>query len=89
MLKKISAIKARQNFGQLMNEVALRGDDYIVERSGKPMVAIVSLEKFQILERNRETALEALDQIWGKMKNEDPKTLDKTINEAVKAAKAV
>lgn len=89
MLKRISAIKARQNFGQLMNEVALRGDDYIVERSGKPMVAIVSLEKFQILERNRETALEALDQIWDKMKNEDPKTLDKTINEAVKAAKAV
>jgi hypothetical protein len=28
MLKKISAMKARQNLGQVMNEVALRGDDY-------------------------------------------------------------
>lgn len=89
MIKKISAIKARQNFGQLMNEVALRGDDYIVERSGKPMVAIVSLEKFRILELNRETASEALDTIWNKMKDEDPETVSKTINEAIKAAKTV
>ena len=31
MLKKISAMKVRQNLGQVMNEVALRGDDYVVE----------------------------------------------------------
>ena len=36
MLKKISAMKVRQNLGQVMNEVALRGDDYVVERAGKP-----------------------------------------------------
>lgn len=34
MYKKISALKARQNLGQVMNEVALKGDDYIIERPG-------------------------------------------------------
>jgi len=31
MLKKISAMKARQNLGQVMNEVALKEDEYIVD----------------------------------------------------------
>jgi len=89
MLKKISAMKARQNLGQIMNEVSLRGDDYIIERAGKPLVAMVSMEKFQILQKDQEAAMSALDQIWKKMKNESPETVKKTINEAVGAAKTV
>jgi prevent-host-death family protein len=89
MLKKISAMKARQNLGQIMNEVSLRGDDYIIERAGKPMVVIVSMEKFQILQKDQEAAMSALDQIWKKMKDESPETVKKTINEAVGTAKTV
>ena len=89
MLKKISAMKARQNLGQIMNEVSLRGDDYIIERAGKPLVAVVSIEKFQALQKDKDAAETALEQIWGKMKDEDPKAVAKTINEAVKAAKSV
>ena len=89
MLKKISAMKARQNLGQIMNEVSLRGDDYIIERAGKPLVAVVSMEKFQAMQKDREVAMSALEQIWGKMKGEDPKAVKKTIDEAVKAARAV
>ena len=89
MLKKISAMKARQNLGQIMNEVSLKGDDYIIERSGKPLVAVVSIEKFQALQKSRDEAMSALEQIWGKMKNERPKTVSNTIDEAVKAARAV
>ncbi|WP_244085134.1 type II toxin-antitoxin system Phd/YefM family antitoxin [Desulforhabdus sp. TSK] len=51
MQKTISAMKARQNLGQVMNEVALRGDDYIIERAGKPLVAIIPIEKYQKLQR--------------------------------------
>ena len=89
MLKKISAMKARQNLGQIMNEVSLRGDDYIIERAGKPLVAVVSMEKFQAMQKDREVAAAALEPIWEKMKSEDPKALKKTINEAVESAKTV
>jgi len=89
MLKKISAMKARQNLGQIMNEVSLKGDDYIIERAGKPLVAVVSMEKFQTLQRDRDEAMSALEQIWEKMKDESPKTVTKTINEAVEAARSV
>ena len=47
MTKTISAVDARHGLGQLMNEVSLRGDHYIIERAGKPVVAVVPVEEFQ------------------------------------------
>jgi hypothetical protein len=70
-----------------MNEVSLKGDDYIIERAGKPLVAVVSMEKFQALQKDK--AVSALEQIWGKMKDESPKTIAKTVKETVEAARAV
>ncbi|MCP4668458.1 MAG: type II toxin-antitoxin system Phd/YefM family antitoxin [Deltaproteobacteria bacterium] len=88
MLKKVSAMKARKNLGQLMNEVALRGDDYIIERSGKALVAIISIEKYQALQKDRELALQALGAIGKKMGNEDSQMVEQTIIQAVKEARA-
>jgi prevent-host-death family protein len=84
MLKKISAMKVRQSLGQVMNEVSLRGDDYIVERAGKPLVAIIPMEKYQRLQKDREGALQALNGIWQKMENADSKEVESLVNEAVR-----
>lgn len=54
MLKTVSAIKVRQNLGQLMNEVSIKADEYIVERAGKPLVAIIPIEKYLNIKGNRE-----------------------------------
>jgi prevent-host-death family protein len=54
MLKTVSAIKVRQNLGQLMNEVSIKADEYIVERAGKPLVAIIPIEKYLNMKGNRE-----------------------------------
>ena len=80
-------MKARQNFGQVMNEVSLKGDDYVIERAGKPLVAIISMEKYRILQKEREEAFSALEKIWGKMNSEKPEVIEKTIDEALKLAR--
>ena len=67
MVKKVSALKARQNLGRIMDEVSLGGDDYIIERGGRPLVAIVKIEKYQQIKDNRKTALQSLGRIWEKM----------------------
>jgi len=46
MIKKISAMKARQNLGSLMNSISLKGDEVIIERAGKPMVAMIPVKRF-------------------------------------------
>jgi len=35
---------ARKNFGQLLNEVSLLEETFIIERAGRPMAALVSVE---------------------------------------------
>ncbi len=47
MTKTISAVDARHRLGQLMSEVQLRGDHYIIERAGKPVVAVIPVEDFE------------------------------------------
>jgi len=87
MQKKISAMKARQNFGQVMNEAAIRGDDFIVERAGKPIVAIVSMEKYLILQRNKDEARQAVELIRQKMKKENPTEIENLISKSVAAVR--
>ena len=87
MIKKLPALKARQNLGQVMNEVALRGDEYIVERAGKPLVAIISMDKYRMLEKDRASALEAVSGIWDKMRAESPQVIEDAIDKAVKAVR--
>jgi prevent-host-death family protein len=87
MIKKVPALKARQNLGQVMNEVALRGDEYIVERAGKPLVAIISMDKYKMLEKDRMSALEAVNDIWDKMRKENPQVIEDTIDKAVRAVR--
>ena len=72
MLKNISAMKARKNFGQVMNEVSLKGVDYVIERAGKPMVAIISMEKYQFMQKERVDAFQMFETIWKKMDGEKP-----------------
>jgi len=85
MYRRISALKARQNLGQVMNEVALRGDEYIIERAGKPLVAIIPMEKYQSMQEELEGFFESLGEMRANVKKEDPNIMDSLINEAVKS----
>ena len=85
MLKKISAMKARQNLGQLLNEVSIRGDSYVIERAGKPLAALVDMERFQQLQEDQNAALQSLKIVWDKMKGADSQEVQKAIGEAIEA----
>ena len=87
MVKTISALKARQNLGQVMNEVALKGDDYIIERAGKPMVAMIPMERYQSLQKDLDEFFESLDMMRRDIKKKDPELIDKLIDEAVQFAR--
>ncbi len=87
MLKKISAMKARQNLGQLLNEVSIRGDSYIIERAGKPLAVLVDMESFQQLQEDQGSALQTLQKVWEKMAGADPQEIQETLEEAEKIAK--
>jgi prevent-host-death family protein len=87
MLKKISAMKARQNLGQLLNEVSIRGDSYVIERAGKPLAALVDMESFQQLQREQNSAGLTVRNLWKKMKEADVAEVQEAIDEASRVAR--
>jgi len=51
MTEKISTLEIRQRLGDILNRVALRSDQFIIERKGKPMAAVVPVERLEQMER--------------------------------------
>lgn len=45
--KTISAYKARVNFGQLIDEVRYKKVPYVIEKNGRPAVAIIDIADFE------------------------------------------
>jgi prevent-host-death family protein len=87
MLKNISAQKARQNFGELMDEVRLRGDRYIVNRGTKPLVAVIPVEEYIAWEKARERFYQKILQIRKKNQGIESEKLEREIREAVEATR--
>src|SRR2546421_11729049 len=61
-MEKVSTIDVRQRIGDLLNRVALRHDEFVIERKGKPLAALVPIERLEQMRRfARRHALELLD----------------------------
>lgn len=43
MAKSVTAMEARKNFGNLLDQVALREEEVIIERAGKPLARLVNV----------------------------------------------
>ncbi len=62
MTEKVSTIDVRQRIGDLLNRVALRHDEFVIERKGKPLAALVPIERLEQMRRfARRHALELLE----------------------------
>ena len=57
MVKRVSAAQAKAQLSALVAEVAYAGQHVIIERRGKPLAALVSVEDLERLEQDREASL--------------------------------
>ena len=66
MTDKVSTIEVRQRIGDLLNRVALRHDEFIIERKGKALAALVPVERLEQMRRfARRHALDFMAQQQG------------------------
>ena len=62
MTERVSTIDVRQRIGDMLNRVALRHDEFIIERKGKALAALVPVERLEQMRRfARERVLEFLE----------------------------
>ena len=66
MTEKVSTMDVRARIGDMLNRVALRHDEFIIERKGKPLAALVPVERLEQMRRfARQHALEFLERQKG------------------------
>src|SRR5579885_2727301 len=62
MADKVSTMDVRARIGDMLNRVALRHDEFIIERKGKPLAALVPVERLdQMRKFARQHALDFLE----------------------------
>jgi prevent-host-death family protein len=60
---KVSTMDVRQRIGDMLNRVSLRHDEFIIERKGKPLAALVPVERLEQMRRfARRHALEFMEE---------------------------
>lgn len=63
MAIRMGSREARNHFADLLGRVHYKGETVIVERSGKPMVAVIPVEVFERLLAEREARFAIVDSI--------------------------
>jgi prevent-host-death family protein len=51
MSKSIGVAEVKKNFSDVIIEVAREGKQFIIEKKGKPMAALVNIKDFEAIER--------------------------------------
>jgi len=50
-MREISTVEARENFSELLNMVAYGGNNTVLTRRGKPLLALVTLSDLQMINK--------------------------------------
>ena len=87
MVKKVNALKARQNFGQMLEEVYYKGDQFVIERAGKPMAAVVPLWQLEEWQKRREQFFAAVEEVQQHNQTVKPEVIEEEVREAVRAVR--
>jgi prevent-host-death family protein len=86
MEKSITAFEIRRQFGKVLQEVAARGDHYVVESHGEPVAAVVPIEVYEQWKRGREAFFAKIDDVAGRA-NLSPEQAEGEAREAVAAVR--
>ncbi|MFH1959098.1 MAG: type II toxin-antitoxin system Phd/YefM family antitoxin [Patescibacteria group bacterium] len=87
----ISAVQARKNFGELIDIVDYKGQSVIIQRAGKPKVAVIPLSDFEIVKEQKVKAKQkffAMSKEFAEsFKNLNKKEKQALINQAIVATR--
>jgi prevent-host-death family protein len=79
----IGAREARRRFADLLGRVGYGGEVAIVERSGKPMVALIPVDLYEQLVAEREARFQVLDRIRSKLPEIPEGKVETDISQAI------
>lgn len=88
MVKRMSAKEARNNFSQILGAVYYGKDTVIIEKQGKPVVAVIDVERYEQWMAEREARFKVFDEIRARNLDRDPAEVEKDVAEALAEVRA-
>jgi prevent-host-death family protein len=83
----LGAREARRRFADLLGRVGYGGEVAIVERSGRPMVALIPIEVYEQLVAEREARFQVLDRIRSKLPEIPEAEVENDVKQAIAAVR--
>lgn len=87
MRKTVTAMKARGNLGQILEEVFYRGDEVIIERAGRPMAVVVPVEQYEQWRRDREAFFATIEEVRERNANAPPSAVEADVAASRRASR--
>jgi len=85
MARHVSAQEARNRFADIVGSVRYGGEEVIIERSSRPMAALIPVDTYERLVAERRSLFEVLDQIRSNLPDVAPEEIVKDIANAIDA----
>jgi prevent-host-death family protein len=87
IVKRVNALSARKQLGQLLEEVYYKGDQYVIERAGRPMAAVVPVWQLEERATRKERLFGTVGDVWQRTKRLEPGLVGREVQRAVKAVR--
>ena len=87
MVRKVNALKARKTLGTLLEGAFYKGEQYVIERAGRPMAALVPMAQLKAWQERRARFFSTLDAVGKKTKGAKPEVIAREVAAAVKAVR--
>lgn len=84
----IGSREARNNFADLVGRVHYSRETVIVERSGKPMLAMIPIDVYEQMIAEREALFQVVDRLKERVPDLPEKEVIEDVSEAVAAVRA-
>lgn len=73
----------RDKLGEMLDQAHYRGDEFIIQRRGKPLAAIVPYSVYERFDRRRKSAFRVFHEISEANKNAEPEQVAEVVERAV------
>lgn len=87
MVKKVNALNARKKLGQLLEEVYYKGDQFVIERAGRPMAAVVPVWQLEERATRKERLFGMVEEVWQRTRRLKPGIVEREVKQAIKAVR--
>jgi prevent-host-death family protein len=87
MEKTIGVTEAREQFRTIVDEVQYGGDKYIINRHGRPAVAVVPIQVYENWKQQRQRLFDLIKEVQAANPDADPEEVMRDVLEAQQATR--